>query len=259
MSRYLSLIVLTFCISFISNASEKQFWVIKGDLQQKMLASEYEAETLMNKLEEVFNKSKVTSTMTSALFEAKLDHLEFYGNRNDLKSHIETGILKISQSHTYYNVYLSKLAILHFEFGELEKYTEIIEKINQLNGQIFSAVSELTTTPSNNNFQLVNSYCNENCNFYLYHKAIANFYAVTGQYHSLKTYVIDLLNTEYKVNGFYGAIKRTNILAYLYVVSKCYEPNKEYVKEIRADVLTNMEYLKGSYARINETLDISCM
>ncbi len=259
MSRlHIFFILIIFTASF-AQASEKEFWESLADLQMEMLVSEKSSMDLIEKLELATKSTYATSLMGTAFFGAKLDFLEFYSTKEKIKSFLEKNISQIKSSHSGYEKYLSKLAILHFEFGEINKYKKIIEQLKRSDYQIFWAVTELTTTPTDTNFQRVNSYCKEDCNFYLYHKSIANYYAVNGQYQALKTYVINLLNSEYKVGGLYDPIKRINILSYLYVTSKCYEPNKDYLKEIRTEILANTKHLKGSYARINETLDIGCM
>ena len=259
MSRHhIFFILILFATSF-AQASEKEFWESLADLQVEMLVSEKSSKDLIKKLELATKSTYATSLMGTAFFGAKLDFLEFYSTRENIKFFLENNTSKIKGLDINYEKYLSKLAILHFEFGELNKYKKIIEKLKRSNYQIFWAVTELSTTPNGTNFQRVNSYCSENCGFYLYHKSIANYYAIKGQYQTLKTYVVNLLNSEYKFGGLYGPIKRINILSYLYVTSKCYEPNKDYLKEIRKEILANTKHLKGSYARINETLDIGCI
>ncbi len=258
MSRHHIFFILILFTASFAQASEKEFWESLADLQMEMLVSEKSSKDLIERLELATKSTYSTSLMRTAFFGAKLDFLEFYSTRENIKFFIENNISQIKSSHSEYEKYLSKLAILHFEFGELDKYKKIIEKLKRSNYQIFWAVTELSTTPNDTNFQRVNSYCDEDCNFYLYHKSIANYYALTGQYQTLKNYAVNLLNSEYKVGGLYDPIKRINILSYLFVTSKCYEPHKDSLKEFRAEILANTKHLKSSYARINETLDIGC-
>ncbi len=259
MSTHRIFLILFLFIASFAQASEKEFWETLADLQMEMLVSEKSSKGLIEKLELATESKNSTSLMRTAFFEAKLDFLEFYSTRYIIKDFLEKNISQIQSSHSDYEKYWSKLAILHFKFGELEKYKNIIEQLKKSDYQIFSAVTELTTTPTDTNFQRVNSYCSEGCNFYLYHKAISNYYAVSGQYHALETYAVKLLNSEYKVDGLYDPIKRINIMSYLFVTSKCYEPNKDSLKGFRSEILANTKHLKGSYARISETLDIGCM
>jgi len=259
MSTHRIFFILFLFIASFAQASEKEFWETLADLQMEMLISEKSSKNLIEKLELATESKYSTSLMRTAFFEAKLDFLEFYSTRDNIKAFLENNISQIRSSHSEYEKYWSKLAILHFKSGELEKYKNIIEQLKTSDYQIFSAVTELTTTPTDTNFQRVNSYCSEGCNFYLYHKAIANYYAITGQYNALEIYAINLLNSEYKVGGLYDPIKRINILSYLFVTSKCYGPNKDYMKELRTEILANTKHLKGSYDRVSETLDIGCM
>jgi len=248
---------LILLISFVSQATEKEFWETKADLQQNMLVSEKTAMDLLKKLEEDFDKSKSTSLMASALFEAKLDYLEFYGSKQDLKSHIEINIYQIAKTHNYYNIYLSKLAILHFELGEFDKYQEVIDKLNHLNGQMYAAVVKLTTKPTESNFQLVNSYCND-CSFFLYDNAIANYYAVLGHYSLLQEFVVNLLASKYKLHEHTSDIKGRVFLAYLYISNKCQNLNNGYLNDIYSDSTLGIENKKGLHSTVKSILSFGC-
>ncbi len=252
---FFSILVLLF--SFVSHATEKEFWETKTDLQQNMLMSEKTTIDLLKKLEEDFDNSKSTPLMASALFEAKLDYLEFYGSKRDLKSHIEVNIYQIASTHNYYNIYLSKLSILHFELGEFDKYQEVIDKLNHLNGQMYAAVVKLTTKPTENNFQLVKSYCT-NCSFYLYDNAIANYYAVLGHYSLLQEFVVNLLSSKYKLHEHTSDIKGRVFLAYLYISNKCQNLNNGYLNDIYSDSILGIENTKGLHSMVQSILSFGC-
>jgi len=249
--------ILFSIVSFISHASEKVFWETKADLQKNMLVSEISALDLVKKLEENFKSSQSTPLMVSALFEAKLDFLEFYGAKLEVRSHIELNISKIANSHNDYNIYLSKLAILHFEMNDLDKYQEVIDQLNQHNGKMYAAVVKLTTKPTKSNFKLVKSFCN-NCSFYLYDNAVANYHTVLGHYSLLEEFVVKLLTTKYNLHEHQGDITGRIFLAYLYLSNKCQNSNNEYLNDIYSDSLFGIENKVGLSRNIHSVLNTAC-
>jgi hypothetical protein len=248
--------IFALLLSFMVQATEKEFWEVKAKLEQDMLVSEKAALDLINDLEYKINHAKRTGLMLSALFEAQLDFIELYGSKQELKNHIEKNISKINTSHNYYNVYLSKLAIMYFEFGEQSKYQDVIRRIELNGGQLFAAVAELTTSANETNFQLVNSFCHD-CNFYLYHNAIANYYSELGLYSILEKFVQETLSKNYIVEGRED-IRSSIFLAYFYIANKCQNIDSEHLEEIRMTAVAETDHLKGLSIRVKSILNSGC-
>lgn len=248
--------ILVLLLSFVVQASENEFWEVKAKLEQDMLVSEKAALDLINDLDDKINHAKPTGLMLSALFEAKLDFIELYGSKQELKAHIEKNISKINTSHNYYNVYLSKLAILYFEFSEQIKYQDALRQIELNDGQLFAAVAELTTSANETNFQLVNSFCHD-CNFYLYHNAIANYYSELGLYSLLEKLVQETLSKNYIVEGRED-IRSSIFLAYFYISNKCQNLDVEYLDDIYLAAVSGIEHLKGLSNKVKSILNSRC-
>ena len=248
--------ILALLLSFVTKASENEFWDVLAELEERMLISEQTSLSLINKLEGEVKKTKTNKLMQSALFNAKLDFLELYGSKQEFKAHIEKNISKINKSHIDYNVYLSKLAILYFEFGEHSKYQDVISQIELNEGQIFAAVVQLTTSASETNFQLVNTFCHD-CNFYLYHNAIANYYSELGLYFLLEKFVQETLSKNYIVDGRED-IRSRIFIAYLYVSNKCQNLDNEHLDDIYLGSISGVEHIKGLSNKVKSVLDSGC-
>ncbi|GAC14526.1 hypothetical protein [Aliiglaciecola lipolytica] len=250
-------LVFTILVSFSLQASDNQFWEVAAKFEQKWLESEKTAFDIIKSLESQIKLSKPTPLMVSQLFESKSNLYEFYGSNQDFKTYLEQNISQITKSHNYYNIYLSKLAISYFQSGELDKYHKAIHQLLLNNGSMYAAVVELTTTPSESNYQLVKSYC-EDCSFYLYHKAIAQYYSELGLYSLLEELIQNLLATTYKVNRGESDIRSRLFLAYGHIALKCQNKNSEVLSELYTASISDIKGVKGFYNRVKLVLDNGC-
>jgi hypothetical protein len=250
------LVVVCMITSVSTFASEKLFWQTIEKFDTNWLKSERDAKQLLNLAEKHYSNSEKNSLMLSSLIYKKFDFLKFYGTPIESKDHLESHIDNVSASDNFYNTYtyLSELAILYFELGLLERYEQVKEKLLQSNANSFFAAVKLATQPSEANYELLYSFCEDGCSFPLYYIAIANYYAVSGQYSLLEVHSNKVISQHYNLED----IRSKLFIAYVYVAIKCQKINDEVLDDISSAVVDDIKHLKGFHNRLVSILNTEC-
>jgi hypothetical protein len=254
-------ILLLLIFPFSSWSSEELFWEELASLEKKMFLPTREVMTQMSLVDKAFENAKKTSLMQSAQFDYKVDFLALHASAIELKKYLEENLSQVPSTHIYLNQYLSILAVLYFENDEVESYHKTLNKLIQNNADIYVSIAELIVSPNKNNYQKLASYCTSSCNFYLYHKALAEYYSAMGYYSLLEKFAVEMIDENYQINisENYSHIKSRTFLAYIYIAKKCQTPEKEELDDIYNASIDGVEHLKGLSTSVNRILNMECL
>lgn len=251
--RFILLAVFTL-ISVSTFASEESFWETMAKFEEQWLKSENDAKQLLNLAEEHYSNSEKSHLMLSALAIKKFEFLKYYSSPNETIAHLEAHIDNVLVSHNFHNEYLSELALLYFQVGQLNAYEKTLEKLSKSDANIFLATIKLTTHTSIKNYQLLYSLCEQWCSFLLYHLAKAKYYAESGQYSLLNTYTEKIINEYYNLKD----IRSKLFLAYFFIAMKCQNRNDERLDDMSEAIVGDVRHLKGFHNRLVSIMDTQC-
>lgn len=252
-------LLLFIFLSFSGKASEEQFWSELASLEENIFKSKKEVSTQLNVVTGLYDNSSKTDLMFNALFEVTSHFLEYHGNKIELKDYIEANVNQISSTYIYKNVYLSQLAILYFDFDDIENHQKILERLKYENDQVSVSLVELKVSPSEEHYEKLYSYCLDRCNFYLYHKSIAEYYIRMGHYDLLEGFATKMIDHNYTIAKGDMDIRSILFLAYLFVAKKCQASDIRLMENVNKFLANDIKHLNGLSNSVDNVLKTECL